>query len=55
MKLVLWLHLKMPDLKMKKRVDEKERISPSEPQFGSMGGNTEAQSIKNIIKALNSV
>lgn len=34
MKLVLLLHLKMPELKMKKRVDERERQSPSEPQMG---------------------
>lgn len=55
MKLVLLLHLKMPELKMKKRVDERERQSPSEPQFGSMDGNIEERSFRNIIKPLNSV
>lgn len=55
MKLVLLVHLKMPELKMKKRVDERERQSPSEPQFGSMDGNIEERSFRNIIKPLNSV
>lgn len=51
----LVLELKMPELKLKKRVDERERRSPCEPQLGSVDGVVEEQSIKNIIEALNSV
>lgn len=40
---------------MKKKADERERQSPAAPQIGSVDGNIEEQSIKNIIKSLNSV